>query len=199
NTVGFDLYCKLLAESIQELKGEEVPDTTKKDTVTVDVGLDALISDDYVTDLAQKMNLYQRLALVTTLDQSAALLKEIRDRFGPLPEAVVNLFFLLDLKLRALEANVQVIKKSLGSRVQGPGSRGPGEVLLVLSEGATFDRAALHRRFGQSLRLGTQQLHLQASGDHWREQLPRLLDALGEAKHRARPSALEIAAASTRA
>src|SRR5439155_592451 len=70
NSVGFDLYCKLLAESIQELKGEEVPDTTAKDTVTVDVGLDALIPEEYVADLALKMNVYQRIALVTERAQS---------------------------------------------------------------------------------------------------------------------------------
>ena len=171
NTVGFDLYCKLLAESIQELKGEDMPDPTRKDSVTVDVGLDALIPDDYVADLAQKMNLYQRLALVTTVGQSAALHKEIRDRFGPLPVPAANLFFLLDLKLAALSAGVDVIK------------RRQDEIQLILREGASFDRAGLARRFGPALRLGTQQLHLRilasaTEPEGWRAQLAALLDAL---------------------
>ncbi|MGH2469542.1 MAG: TRCF domain-containing protein, partial [Chloroflexota bacterium] len=171
NTVGFDLYCKLLAESIQELKGEDVPDPTRKDSVTVDVGLDALIPDEYVADLAQKMNLYQRLALVTTLGQSAALRKEIRDRFGPLPEAAANLFFLLDLKLAALAAGVDVIKKR------------QEEIQLILREGASFDRDLLARRFGQGLRLGTRQLHLRVVAtptepEGWRAQLTALLGVL---------------------
>src|SRR6185437_10396954 len=138
----------------------------KKDTVTVDVGLNALIPEDYVTDLALKMNLYQRLAMVTNLEQSAALQKEIRDRFGPLPDAVVNLFFLLDLKLKALDAGVTVIKKR------------NEEVQLILQDGASFDRAQLSRKFGQMLRIGTQQLHLRVLGDVWRKKLPELLEAL---------------------
>ena len=46
-------------------------------------------------DLALKMNVYQRIALVTERAQSEAIEREVRDRFGPLPEPVENLFFLL--------------------------------------------------------------------------------------------------------
>ncbi len=184
NTVGFDLYCKLLAESIQELKGEDLPDPTKKDTVTVDVGLDALIPEEYVTDLALKMNLYQRLALVTNLEQSAALQKEIRDRFGPLPDPVTNLFFLLDLKLKALDAGVTVIKKR------------HEELQLILHDGVTFDRAQLTRRFGQMLRIGTQQLHLRVLGDAWRTKLPELLEALRTGTGAGQNPPMAVAAAS---
>jgi transcription-repair coupling factor (superfamily II helicase) len=168
NTVGFDLYCKLLAESIQELKGEPMADPTRKDTVTVDVGLDALIPDDYVTDLQLKMNLYQRLALVTELGQSEALEKEIRDRFGPPPEAVDNLFFLLNLKLKALAAGVEGIKKR---PIQD-------DVLIQLRDGATFDRYDLGKRFGPALKLGTLQLRLHVSQEGWHAELMRLMDVL---------------------
>jgi transcription-repair coupling factor (superfamily II helicase) len=168
NSVGFDLYCKLLAESIQELKGEEVPDTTAKDTITVDVGLDALIPEDYVADLALKMNLYQRLALVTELSQSAALEKEIRDRFGPPPEPVENLFFLLNLKLKALEIGVEAIRKRPLQE----------DVVLQFKEGAAFDRFELGKRFGPRLAIGSLQLRLHAQGDKWRADLVRLMDTL---------------------
>jgi transcription-repair coupling factor (superfamily II helicase) len=168
NSVGFDLYCKLLAESIQELKGEDVPDTTAKDTVTVDVGLDALIPEEYVTDLALKMNLYQRLALVTELAQSAALEKEIRDRFGPPPEQVENLFLLLNLKLKALEAGVEAIRKRPLQE----------DVLIQFREGATFDRRELGKRFGPRLTIGSLQLRFHVQGSNWRQDLVRLMDAL---------------------
>ncbi|MBV9120592.1 MAG: transcription-repair coupling factor [Chloroflexi bacterium] len=179
NTVGFDLYCKLLAESIQELKGEEVPDTTAKDTVTVDLGLDALIPDEYVGDLQLKMNLYQRLALVTELAQSEALSKEVRDRFGPPPEAVENLFFLLDLKLKALKTGVESIRKRPLQE----------DVVVQLREGVTFDRHELGKRFGPKLTLGSLQLRLHVTGDKWRPELQRLMDAL------AKPAAAGIPAA----
>jgi transcription-repair coupling factor (superfamily II helicase) len=168
NTVGFDLYCKLLAESIQELKGEELSDTTAKDTVTVDIGLDALIPDDYVTDLALKMNLYQRLALVTEIGQSAALEKEIRDRFGPLPEQVENLFFLLNLKLKALELGIEAIRKRPLAE----------DIVLQFKEGASFDRFELGKRFGPRLKIGSLQLRLHVGGDSWREDLARLMESI---------------------
>jgi transcription-repair coupling factor (superfamily II helicase) len=168
NTVGFDLYCKLLAESIQELKGEEVPDTTAKDTITVDVGLDALIPEDYVTDLALKMNLYQRIALVTELAQSDALEKEIRDRFGPPPEQVENLFLLLNLKLKALEVGVEAIRKRPLQE----------DVVLQFREGSTFDRYELGKRFGPRLTIGSLQLRFHVQGDKWRTDLVRLMDTL---------------------
>ncbi len=168
NSVGFDLYCKLLAESIQELKGEDVPDTTKKDTITVDLGLDALIPEDYVADLTQKMNLYQRLALITDLGQSEGLKKEIRDRFGPLPEAVENLFYLLDLKLKALDAGVESIRKRPLQE----------DVAFTVREGITFDRYTLGKRFGPRLTIGTQQLRLHVTGDSWKDDVARLMDAL---------------------
>jgi len=168
NSVGFDLYCKLLAESIQELKGEDVPDPTAKDQVTVDIGLDALIPDDYVADLQLKMNLYQRIALVTELAQSERVYKEIRDRFGPMPEQVENLFYLLDLKLKALQANVESIRKRPLQE----------DVVIQLKEGATFDRYDLGKRFGPNLRLGSLQLRLHVTGDDWRPDVQRLLDAL---------------------
>jgi transcription-repair coupling factor (superfamily II helicase) len=168
NSVGFDLYCKLLAESIQELKGEEMPDTTAKDRVTVDVGLDALIPEDYVSDLALKMNLYQRLALVTELSQSEALEKEIRDRFGPLPEQAENLFFLLNLKLKALRIGVQAIRKRPLQE----------DVMLQFKEGATFDRYELGKRFGPRLTIGSLQLRFHVQGDKWRPELVRLMDSL---------------------
>ncbi|MFI5266286.1 MAG: transcription-repair coupling factor [Chloroflexota bacterium] len=168
NSVGFDLYCKLLAESIQELKGEDVPDTTAKDTVTVDVGLDALIPEDYVSDLALKMNLYQRLALVTELSQSERLEKEIRDRFGPLPEQVENLFFLLNLKLKALRIGVDAIRKRPLQE----------DVLIQFTEGATFDRYELGKRFGPRLTIGSLQLRFHVQGDKWRPELVRLVDTL---------------------
>jgi transcription-repair coupling factor (superfamily II helicase) len=188
NSVGFDLYCKLLAESIQELKGEDVPDPTEKDQVTVDIGLDALIPDDYVTDLQLKMNLYQRIALVTELAQSEALYKEIRDRFGPMPEQVENLFYLLDLKLKALQANVESIRKRPLQE----------DVVVQLKEGATFDRYELGKRFGPKLRLGTLQLRLHVGpGENWRADVQRLLDALRSAPSSA-PNAPRLAAAGAR-
>ncbi len=172
NTVGFDLYCKLLAESIQELKGEPLPDTTAKDTITVDLGLDALIPDDYVADLALKMNLYQRIALVTERSQSEALEREIRDRFGPLPEAAENLFFLLNLKLEALRLGIEAIRKRPLAE----------DILVQFKEGATFDRYELGKRFGPRLTIGSLQLRLHVQPDKWRQDLARLMEVLGAPK-----------------
>lgn len=97
-SVGFELYCKLLDEAIQKLKGEveqEVPDPV------LDLQVDAYIGDDYVSDPKQKVELYKKLAAVRTLQDADELEAELEDRFGDLPDAVRNLVLVTRIKVLA--------------------------------------------------------------------------------------------------
>ena len=82
-SVGFELYCRLLEEAIQELKGQEKPALPDP---SLDLKVDAYLPDEYVPDSAQKVELYQRIANLSSLEACDDLEDEIQDRFGDLPD-----------------------------------------------------------------------------------------------------------------
>ncbi|HPT82886.1 MAG TPA: transcription-repair coupling factor [Limnochordia bacterium] len=105
-SVGFELYCRLLEEAIQELKGEakeELPDPF------LDLKVDAYLASEYVPDPGQKVELYQRIANLSSLEQCDDLEEEIQDRFGDLPDAARNLLQSVRVKILARKAGVESI------------------------------------------------------------------------------------------
>src|SRR5690606_2794374 len=79
-SVGFELYCKLLEEAVREVKGEvkrEAPDAV------IDLNVDAYVSDDYVADPQQKVEIYKRVAGLRTAEEIQDFQEELEDRFGP--------------------------------------------------------------------------------------------------------------------
>ena len=96
--VGFDLYLKLLEEAVRELRGEPVEDEVDP-VVTVDAA--AYLPDEYVAEPAQRLALYKRLAGVRAAGEIEDARRELRDRFGPLPEAAARLLDVVALRLDA--------------------------------------------------------------------------------------------------
>jgi transcription-repair coupling factor (superfamily II helicase) len=101
-SVGFDLYSQMLAEEIRKRKvtmlGEE--DTSLKEGNTViDLSIDAYLPSEYIYDSIQKIEIYKKVAAVTSFDDASELEDELLDRFGELPEAVVNLLTVARLKV----------------------------------------------------------------------------------------------------
>jgi transcription-repair coupling factor (superfamily II helicase) len=96
--VGFDLYLKLLEEAVRELRGEAVEEDIDP-VVTVDAA--AYLPDEYVAEPAQRLALYKRLAGIRTAAEVDDGRRELRDRFGPLPEAAARLLDVVTLRLEA--------------------------------------------------------------------------------------------------
>lgn len=86
--VGFDTYMKLLADTVRELKGEDLVDDRR---ATVNLGLDLRIDEAYIPDMNQRLAAYRRLASARTADEVTAFLEELRDRYGTTPASVGNL------------------------------------------------------------------------------------------------------------
>ena len=105
-SVGFELYCRLLEEAIQELKGQEKPEVPDP---FLDLKVNAYLDSAYVPDAAQKVELYQRLGAVSSLEACDDLEEEIQDRFGDLPDAARNLLESVRVKLLARQAGVESI------------------------------------------------------------------------------------------
>lgn len=159
--VGFDLYCKLLGESVAELQGRQV--SAEADT-QIDINVTAFIPDQYIPDAEHRIIEYKRLADVRSERELAILTEEWRDRFGPIPPEVQSLSQIVKLRLIASKANVLAVKpdmvglrmmvnyrlnqwlpvqsklpKHLAQRTTykpgSPGALGPTPYILVKSEG----------------------------------------------------------------
>ena len=98
NAVGFDLYVKLLEQTIRELKGEP---TVEEVQTTIDLGVDIQIPEHYIPDANLRLWLYKRLSSVRDEYGIKNLGEEILDRFGKYPRAVSNLFEYANLRLYA--------------------------------------------------------------------------------------------------
>jgi transcription-repair coupling factor (superfamily II helicase) len=108
--VGFELYCQLLKQSVASMKGEKI-----KPRVEVRVALDFLgdagtLPENYVTEPHHRIEIYRKLAQANEKPLLDALQKELRDRFGKLPEAVELLLAIGELKILASDKNVTSIE-----------------------------------------------------------------------------------------
>ena len=96
--IGFELYHKILDEAIQELKDAEFKDLFSEEVARphvsfcqLDTDLALLIPDEYVNAIAERLNLYTELNKITNEVDLLLFEKNMTDRFGPIPEQVVEL------------------------------------------------------------------------------------------------------------
>ena len=87
-TVGFEMYMKLLEQAVRELKGEDIEDDVR---AVVNLRVDLKIDDSYVPDMNQRLTIYRKVADARTDAELDQILTELRDRYGPIPEAVEHL------------------------------------------------------------------------------------------------------------
>jgi len=96
--VGFDMYVKLLDQTIRELKGEDLEDERR---ATVNLRLDLRIDETYVPDMNQRLTIYRRLASTRHADEVTGLVDELRDRYGAPPPSVEHLSQYARIRLAA--------------------------------------------------------------------------------------------------
>lgn len=107
--VGFDTYCQLLEETINELKGENIDKTPPS---IVDINVTAYIPDEWVGSTEQKMIEYKRLADVKSQIELDYITDEWQDRFSKPPECVQNLIKLIKIRLAATDAKISLIRET---------------------------------------------------------------------------------------
>ena len=145
--VGFDMYVRLLEETVHELKGEEVPLEVHS---TLNLGLDIRIPSDYIADEHQRLRAYKRIADASSTEQGSELLAELEDRYGPAPDAVRSLLKFSVLKSTAQKLGIEAIDRRQGAlnikfhkeaRIQ------PDRLMSIVSdtEGAQFTPAGVLR------------------------------------------------------
>jgi transcription-repair coupling factor (superfamily II helicase) len=88
DTVGFEMYMKLLEQTVRELKGEAIEDDVR---ATVNLKVDLKIDESYVPDMNQRLMLYRTVASARDEVEIDDVLEGAHDRYGPLPDSVLNL------------------------------------------------------------------------------------------------------------
>ena len=96
--IGFEMYHKILDEAIQELKEDEFKNLFNDDKprpfisfTHVDTDLEVLIPDEYVTNIAERYNLYTELSNIENEIELDEFRQRLADRFGPVPKQVIEL------------------------------------------------------------------------------------------------------------
>ena len=106
-SVGLELYCRMLEESVSELKGEPVREETEP---VLNLKVNAYIPDEYVASTEQKTILYKRMVVMKKNEEIKRLRDELRDRYGEIPQPVLNLMEVLEIRMLAKSAGVRSIE-----------------------------------------------------------------------------------------
>ncbi len=106
--VGFDMYMKLLEETIKELKGEEIEDDLR---AAVNLRVDLRVDETYIPDVNQRLTVYRRVAAVRTEPDLDRIMDEVRDRYGPPPDSVLNLAEYAAIRLLADRLRVESLDR----------------------------------------------------------------------------------------
>ena len=106
-SVGYEMYVKLLEQAICEEKGE-APSEPEKDCV-VDLPIDAHIPDEYIESVPQRLQIYRRIADIKTNEDASDVIDELCDRFGDPPESVEGLIKIALLRGKAARHDIYEI------------------------------------------------------------------------------------------
>lgn len=102
-SVGYDMYCKLLDEAVRKLKGEEVSESFE---TSMDIDINAFIPDFYIHDEKQRLEIYKKISLVSSMENYYDIQEEIEDRYGDIPKSVQNLLEVVLVKAEAHKRGV---------------------------------------------------------------------------------------------
>ncbi len=98
DTVGYDMYCELLAQSVSELSGIAPKEDFQP---TVDINVEAYIPPSYIRNHAQRLDIYKKIASIESDEDKLEVEGEICDRFGDLPQSVASLIAVSEIKYLA--------------------------------------------------------------------------------------------------
>jgi transcription-repair coupling factor (superfamily II helicase) len=174
--LGFDLYCQLLAEAVEELKAKQTGEARRivvageaKELPSIALPLAAHIPEEYVPNINTRLSLYHRLARVEHIEEVEDVAQEFKDRFGPLPQPVENLLYIVKIKVLAKRAGVSSVSTQGRQIVMKP-----HETVI-----ASAAKQSLSKGYGSAVKIGATQVKLDTRllGDRWTEVLEEILRA----------------------
>ena len=114
--VGYDLYCKMLNQAVNNLKG--IKNEYEFET-TIDVDVDAYIPATYIKSEYQKLDIYKRIAALENMDELSDMKDELSDRYGSVPSCADNLLMIALIKSKAHKLGMIEIKGGVAHQESG--------------------------------------------------------------------------------
>lgn len=109
-SIGYDLYVRMLKETIDEIKGEKPRKAIIP--VKIDVNLDLFIPNDYIADENEKINIYKKISYIDSKEDHYAIIDELTDRFGDIPLSVQNIIDISYIKSLIIENNFDKLEET---------------------------------------------------------------------------------------
>ena len=109
DSVGFDMYSQMLSEAVNRKQGKNTQ--MEKTAVEIDLGIDAYLPAEYITDERQKIEIYKRIRELESMEQLDELQDDLLDRFGEYPAEVANLLVVGEMKMNGERALLDTIRK----------------------------------------------------------------------------------------
>ncbi len=110
-SVGYDLYVKLLSEAVLEEKGQTPPPAFE---CTVDIKTDALLPASYIPSEASRMDMYKKISLICTQEDMQDVLDELCDRFGDPPAVALRLLHIAFIRSRGAAYRMRRVEHTGG-------------------------------------------------------------------------------------
>jgi transcription-repair coupling factor (superfamily II helicase) len=126
--VGYDLYSKLLAEAVRELRGEPAAEAVEP---VISMNAEGLLPEEYVPEVNQRLALYKRLAAAESAEAVGELRAELTDRFGPMPALAEQLLDTVRIRVAARALAIEKVEV------------GEGKALVTFAPTTAIDPARL--------------------------------------------------------
>ena len=107
-SIGYDLYCRMLEDTIKLIKGEIENEPIE---TSVDIKVDAFIPSSYITDEIQKIEVYKKIAAIENINDFMEIKSELEDRYSSIPDSVYNLMDIAYIKSLCKGLYIEDIKE----------------------------------------------------------------------------------------
>ena len=107
--VGYELYCKLLEESMKKMQGEEI--APEAEETVFSIPLPAIISRKYIENDVLRLQMYKKIAMIENTQDEEDVVDELLDRFGDIPHETMNLVKISKIRSMAGKIGVREISQ----------------------------------------------------------------------------------------
>jgi len=177
--IGFDLYCQLLVQTVEELKATQAGEAERrfipgevKQPPGIALPLTAYIPEEYIPSLNTRLSLYHKLAKAEGIEEIQTIAQELKDRFGALPQPMRNLLYIVKAKVLATKAEVDSISTQGGQII----IKCKGDVI------ASETKESLRQHYDRAIKIGTTQMKLDTKHPRikWTEALEEILRSMAK-------------------
>ncbi|MDR1760457.1 MAG: transcription-repair coupling factor [Fibrobacter sp.] len=109
--IGFETYVRLVREAVEAIRGIS---SEKPIEPRIELGIDAYLPEDWIEDGLSRISVYQRIARLNSQEEIESIREELRDRFGPIPEAAEHLLTVTEIGMIAGRLRIQGLQQRKG-------------------------------------------------------------------------------------